>query len=67
MWCAVRRSKTSIDETRRGQFRAECFNLLNHPNSGPPENDVESSVFGQILLVSSRESGRQAGMSPFPT
>ncbi|HEV8041034.1 MAG TPA: carboxypeptidase regulatory-like domain-containing protein [Bryobacteraceae bacterium] len=39
----------SIDETRRVQFRAECFNLLNHPNFGLPENDLESPAFGQIL------------------
>jgi Carboxypeptidase regulatory-like domain/TonB dependent receptor len=39
----------NIDETRRVQFRAECFNLLNHPNFGLPENDLESPAFGQIL------------------
>ncbi len=39
----------SIGETRRVQFRAECFNLLNHPNFGLPEDDLESPAFGQIL------------------
>jgi hypothetical protein len=39
----------AIDEHRRVQFRAECFNLLNHPNFGLPENDLESPAFGQIL------------------
>jgi hypothetical protein len=39
----------TIDESRRVQFRAECFNLLNHPNFGLPENDLESPAFGQIL------------------
>jgi len=39
----------NIDETKRVQFRAECFNLLNHPNFGLPENDLESPAFGQIL------------------
>ncbi|HTP86001.1 MAG TPA: DUF2012 domain-containing protein [Bryobacteraceae bacterium] len=39
----------NIDETRRVQFRAECFNLLNHPNFGLPENDLQSPAFGQIL------------------
>jgi hypothetical protein len=31
------------------QFRAECFNLLNHPNFGLPANDLRSPEFGQIL------------------
>jgi hypothetical protein len=38
-----------IGETKRVQFRAECFNLLNHANLGLPENDLESPAFGQIL------------------
>jgi hypothetical protein len=43
----------NIDETRRVQFRAECFNVLNHPNFGLPENDLESPAFGQILQAGS--------------
>ena len=43
----------NIDETRRVQFRAECFNILNHPNFGLPENDLESPAFGQILQAGS--------------
>jgi Carboxypeptidase regulatory-like domain/TonB dependent receptor len=39
----------SIRETTRIQFRAECFNLLNHANLGLPENDLQSPAFGQIL------------------
>jgi hypothetical protein len=42
-----------IGETKRVQFRAECFNLLNHPNFGLPENDLESPAFGQILQAGS--------------
>jgi hypothetical protein len=38
-----------IGESKRIQFRAECFNLLNHANLGLPENDLESPAFGQIL------------------
>jgi hypothetical protein len=38
-----------VSETNRVQFRAECFNLLNHANLGLPENDLESPAFGQIL------------------
>lgn len=42
-----------VSETMRVQFRAECFNLLNHPNFGLPENDLESPAFGQILQAGS--------------
>jgi hypothetical protein len=38
-----------VSETKRVQFRAECFNSLNHANLGLPENDLESPAFGQIL------------------
>jgi hypothetical protein len=38
-----------LRETARVQFRAECFNTLNHPNFGLPENDLQSPAFGQIL------------------
>jgi hypothetical protein len=38
-----------VSESKRIQFRAECFNTLNHPNFGLPENDLESPAFGQIL------------------
>jgi carboxypeptidase family protein len=39
----------NFGETKRVQFRAECFNLLNHANFGLPENDLQSPAFGQIL------------------
>ncbi|HTS60494.1 MAG TPA: carboxypeptidase regulatory-like domain-containing protein [Candidatus Acidoferrales bacterium] len=39
----------SLGEARRLQFRAECFNLLNHANLRLPENDLQSPAFGQIL------------------
>ena len=39
----------NLSETKRFQFRAECFNALNHPNLGLPENDLQSPAFGQIL------------------
>ncbi|HSU60680.1 MAG TPA: carboxypeptidase regulatory-like domain-containing protein [Bryobacteraceae bacterium] len=39
----------AVTETKRLQFRAEAFNVLNHPNFGLPENDIQSPAFGQIL------------------
>ena len=38
-----------IGENRRIQFRAECFNIANHPNFALPQNDIASPEFGQIL------------------
>ena len=38
-----------MSDTKRVQFRAECFNVLNHANLGLPVNDLESPAFGQIL------------------
>ncbi len=39
----------AISETKRIQFRAESFNVMNHPNFFLPENDIASPEFGQIL------------------
>jgi hypothetical protein len=38
-----------IGESKRIQFRAECFNIANHPNFALPQNDIASPEFGQIL------------------
>ncbi len=39
----------SLTETMRLQFRAESFNVANHPNLGLPIADLNSPDFGQIL------------------
>jgi hypothetical protein len=39
----------AIGESKRIQFRAESFNVLNHPNFQLPQNDIASPEFGQIL------------------
>ncbi|HEY6252853.1 MAG TPA: TonB-dependent receptor [Candidatus Angelobacter sp.] len=36
----------SIHESMSLQFRAEAFNILNHPNFGPPQTDLSSPQFG---------------------
>ncbi|HET8550097.1 MAG TPA: hypothetical protein VFL57_18935, partial [Bryobacteraceae bacterium] len=39
---------TTIREGYSVQFRAEAFNLFNHPNFGQPVREVNSGQFGQI-------------------
>ena len=34
---------------KRFEFRAEAFNLANHPIFGPPNSDVSSKTFGAII------------------
>jgi hypothetical protein len=38
-----------LTEAMRLQFRAESFNIANHPNFGLPVADLNSTNFGQIL------------------
>jgi len=39
---------TEVNERMRVQFRAEIFDLFNHPNFGQPGNVVGSPNFGRI-------------------
>src|SRR5208282_3564908 len=45
------------------QFRAELFNVLNHPNFGQPVGDITNSSFGQSIqmLGQSLNSGNLGG------
>ena len=38
-----------VSESARVQFRAESFNIANHPNFGLPVADIASANFGKIL------------------
>jgi len=46
---------------RRFEFRAETFNLFNHPVFGTPNNDVSSTSFGSVSSTSN--SARQMQFS----
>src|SRR5579862_4842942 len=43
----------NVSERMRMQFRAESFNIANHPNFGLPVADLNSPSFGQILSAAS--------------
>ena len=42
---------TAIKERVSLQFRAEAFNLFNHPNFGQPANNFAAGNYGQILAT----------------
>jgi hypothetical protein len=48
------------------RFRGEFFNLFNHPNFGPPDNNLTDPLFGQSTqtLASSLAGGDGAGFNP---
>lgn len=42
---------TTIKEGYALQFRAEAFNLFNHPNFGQPNNVANGAIYGQITAT----------------
>ncbi|MBI3477803.1 MAG: TonB-dependent receptor [Acidobacteria bacterium] len=43
-----------IKESKEFQFRAEFFNVLNHPNFRIPDSDISSPTFGNIQAAQSQ-------------
>jgi hypothetical protein len=49
------------------RFRGEFFNLFNHPNFGPPDNNITDKLFGQstqTLASSLGSGGANGGFNP---
>jgi hypothetical protein len=49
------------------RFRGEFFNLFNHPNLGPPDNNLTDPLFGrstQMLASSLGSGGANGGFNP---
>lgn len=47
-WDASLIKNFQVYESVRMQFRAECFNLMNHPNLGDPNTNPTQTAFGTI-------------------
>ena len=56
-----------ITERFNLQFRAEFFNIFNHPNFGSPNNNLTDPLFGhstQTLASSLGSGGANGGFNP---
>ena len=56
-----------VTETANLRFRAEFFNLLNHPNFGNPISDLTNPLFGratQTLAYSLGSGGAYGSFNP---
>jgi carboxypeptidase family protein/TonB-dependent receptor-like protein len=56
-----------VSEEAGLRFRAEFFNIFNHPNFGSPDNNISDGLFGhstQTLATSLGTGGPNGGFSP---
>jgi hypothetical protein len=56
-WDYAVRREFVLHEQVRLQFKAEFFNLLNHPNFANPNNDLAGALFGQSTSTLSNSLG----------
>ena len=67
-WDLALRRQFNLTEHRNIQFRAEFFNVLNHPNFGDPIGTLSSTAtFGlsqSMLGISLGVGGLQGGFNP---
>jgi hypothetical protein len=50
-WDVSTQKNIAFAEHRQLQFRAEFFNILNHPNFRLPDSDISSPTFNHILAA----------------
>jgi hypothetical protein len=56
-----------LSERMQLRFRGEFFNIFNHPNFGPPDNNITDALFGystQTLANSLGSGGANGGLNP---
>src|SRR5579864_471638 len=54
-----------ISEVSKLQFRAEMFNVINHPNFAPPQADISASNFGESSQLLNQYLGSNVGNGGF--
>jgi hypothetical protein len=57
----------ALTERMNLRFRGEFFNIFNHPNFGPPDNNITDALFGQstqTLASSLGSGGANGGLNP---